>query len=67
MKTSNVSIGLFVIGGLLLFGVGMFLIGDQQQLFTHHSEYYSDFINLAGLTKGAKVRVAGMDAGAVVS
>ena len=67
MKTSNVGIGLFVIGGMLLFGVGMFLIGDQQQLFTHHSEYYSDFANLAGLTKGAKVRVAGMDAGAVVS
>ena len=67
MKTSNVGIGLFVIGGMLLFGAGMFLIGDQQQLFAHHSEYYSDFVNLAGLTKGAKVRVAGMDAGAVVS
>ena len=45
----------------------MFLIGDRNQAFAHHSEYYSEFVNLAGLTKGARVRVAGMDAGEVVS
>src|SRR3954454_21384893 len=67
MKMTNVSIGLFVIGGVFLFGVGMFLIGDRQQFFSHHSEYYSDFVNLAGLTKGSKVRVSGMDSGEVVS
>jgi phospholipid/cholesterol/gamma-HCH transport system substrate-binding protein len=45
----------------------MFLIGDRHQLFAHHVEYYSEFVNLAGITDGAKVRVGGMDAGQVVS
>ncbi len=67
MKRRNVGIGLFVIVGLLLFGIGMFLIGDQHQAFARHIEYYSDFTNLAGLTRGAQVRVAGMNAGEVVS
>ena len=67
MKITTVSIGLFVIGGLLLFGIGMFVIGDRHQAFARHSEYYSEFVNLAGLAKGAKVRVAGMDAGQVLA
>ena len=67
METRKASIGIFVIGGLLLFGVGMFLIGDRHQAFAKHIEYYSEFVNLAGLAKGANVRVAGMDAGQVLS
>src|SRR5262245_29138858 len=67
METRKTSIGIFVVGGLLLFGVGMFLIGDRHQAFAKHVEYYAEFVNLAGLAKGAKVRVAGMDAGQVVS
>jgi len=65
METRKTWIGAFVIGGLLLFGIGMFLIGDRHQLFARHVEYYSEFVNLAGLTSGAKVRVGGMDAGEV--
>jgi phospholipid/cholesterol/gamma-HCH transport system substrate-binding protein len=67
METRNASIGLFVTAGLVLFGLGMFLIGDRHEAFAHHREYYSEFVNLAGLTKGAKVRVAGMDAGEVLA
>ena len=48
MKNRNVSVGLFVAGGLLLFGAGMFLIGDRRQAFGRHMEYYSEFVNLAG-------------------
>lgn len=66
MKSSKVSIGIFVIGGLVLSGIGMFLIGDRHQLFATKREYYSEFVNLAGLTSGADVRVAGMDAGQVL-
>src|SRR5712671_1000155 len=67
METRNVSIGLFAVGGLLLFGIGMFVIGDRHQAFARHTEYYSEFVNLAGLANGAKVRVAGMDAGQVLA
>ena len=65
MQNQNINVGLFVIGGLLLFGAGMFLIGDRRQAFGQHVEYYSEFVNLAGLSNGAKVRVGGMDAGEV--
>jgi phospholipid/cholesterol/gamma-HCH transport system substrate-binding protein len=67
METRNASIGLFVIVGLVLFGIGMFLVGDRHQVFARHRDYYSEFVNLAGLTQGAKVRVAGMDAGEVLT
>src|ERR1051325_4565559 len=66
MRNKNVSVGLFVIVGLLLFGAGLFLIGDRRQAFGQHVEYYSEFANLAGLSNGAKVRVGGMDAGEVL-
>src|SRR5262249_5505422 len=67
METRKTSIGIFVVGGLLLFGIGLFLIGDRHQAFARHVEYYSEFVNLAGLAPGARVRVAGMDAGEVAS
>ena len=67
MKNRNVSVGLFVAGGPLLFGTGMFLIGDRRQAYGRHMEYCSEFINLAGLPNGAHVRVGGMDAGEVMA
>src|SRR5215472_18340106 len=67
MQNKNVSVGLFVVGGLLLFGAGMFLIGDRRQAFGKNIEYYSEFSNLAGLSKGAKVRVGGMENGEVLA
>src|SRR5579884_1585819 len=67
MPNRNISVGVFVIFGLLLFGTGMFLIGDRREAFGQHVEYYSEFVNLAGLSNGEKVRVGGMDAGEVVA
>src|SRR4030095_3232318 len=59
------AVGAFVIGGVLLFGAGLFLIGDRRMLFSRTFAVYAEFANLAGLADGAKVRVAGMDAGEV--
>jgi phospholipid/cholesterol/gamma-HCH transport system substrate-binding protein len=67
MRNRSVSVGVFVVSGLVLFAIGMFLIGDRHQAFRQHIEYYSEFTNLAGLSKGAKVRVGGMDAGEIVA
>ena len=67
MGMKKESVGLFVIGGLVLFGIGMFLIGDRHQLFARHTQYYTEFTNLSGLTTGAKVRVSGLDAGEVLT
>ena len=67
MWKNNITVGVFVAGGLLLFGAGLFLIGDRRQAFGEHVEYYSEFQNLAGLANGAMVRVGGMDGGEVLS
>ena len=66
MKNRDLVVGIFVIAGLALFATGLTLIGNRHEAFAHHIEYYAEFIDLSGLTKGAKVQVAGMDAGQVI-
>ena len=66
MKNRSFIVGVFVIAGLSLFTAGLVLIGNRHQAFARHIEYYAEFTNLSGLTRGAKVQVAGMDAGEVV-
>jgi phospholipid/cholesterol/gamma-HCH transport system substrate-binding protein len=58
-------VGAFVIGGLLLFAFGLFRIGDRRLLFTESFRVHAEFGDIAALASGAKVRVAGMDAGEV--
>ncbi len=58
-------VGMFVGGCLLLFGLGLFLIGNSNQLFTKSFNIFADFSKITGIQKGGKVRVAGMDAGTV--
>src|SRR6266700_3342580 len=57
----------FVIGGLILFGVGLFFISNRQKLFNRNFEVYTEFDRLNGLQKGAKVRVSGMEAGELLA
>jgi phospholipid/cholesterol/gamma-HCH transport system substrate-binding protein len=58
-------VGVFIVGGILLFCVGLFIIGSSQQMFQGHFHAYSDYKAIDTLTKGARVRVSGMDAGQV--
>ena len=54
---------IFVIGGLILFGVGLLFISNRQNLFHRNFEVYTEFDRLNGLQTGAQVRVSGMEAG----
>jgi phospholipid/cholesterol/gamma-HCH transport system substrate-binding protein len=56
----------FLIGGLILFASGLFLIARRHNLFGPNLEIYTEFDRLSGLQRGAKVRVSGMDAGEVL-
>src|SRR5215469_10421425 len=56
----------FVIGGLILFAGGLFLIANRHNLFGPNLDVYTEFERLNGLQNGAKVRVSGMDAGEVL-
>jgi phospholipid/cholesterol/gamma-HCH transport system substrate-binding protein len=61
-----VMVGSFVLAGLALFATGLFMIGNRHEAFARHTEFFVEFSNLSGIAKGAKVQVAGMDAGEVV-
>jgi phospholipid/cholesterol/gamma-HCH transport system substrate-binding protein len=68
MTTSKKAlIGAFVIGGVLLFALGLFWIGDRRLLFSESMELFAEFANLSGLRVGAKTFVSGMDAGEVLA
>jgi phospholipid/cholesterol/gamma-HCH transport system substrate-binding protein len=59
------AVGAFVLGGLVLFATGLFLIGDRRMLFSDTFTVYAEFSQIASLETGGKVRVSGMDAGEV--
>jgi phospholipid/cholesterol/gamma-HCH transport system substrate-binding protein len=64
-NTRLAAVGAFVVGGILLFAVGLFLIGSRRMLFSDTFQVYAEFSQIAALDNGAKVRVSGMDAGEV--
>jgi phospholipid/cholesterol/gamma-HCH transport system substrate-binding protein len=67
MKNHNVLVGIFTTVAIALFAAALFLIGNQHKAFHRHVVFYTNFHNVDGLPKGAKVRVDGMDAGEVES
>lgn len=67
MSTSRQAIvGAFVVGGVLLFAGGLFLIGDRRLLFAPQLELNTAFGKVSGLQVGTTVRVSGFDAGEVL-
>ena len=60
-----VGAGAFVVIGVLLFTVGLFMIGERRMLFEDRMVVYTEFAKLGQLENGAVVRVAGADAGEV--
>src|SRR3984957_12414616 len=65
MSRRYLAVGIFIIAGVTLFALGIFLVGSRQEAFSRHVLLYTEFADLAGVTKGSKVQVAGMDAGQV--
>jgi phospholipid/cholesterol/gamma-HCH transport system substrate-binding protein len=65
MPKRFLAVGIFIIAGVTLFALGIFLVGSRHEAFSHHMLLYTELANLDGVTKGSKVQVAGMDAGQV--
>ncbi len=63
MNKQNLWVGIFITAAIALFGAGLFLIGNQHKAFSDRSTFYTEFANVEGIAKGAKVRVGGLDAG----
>lgn len=61
----KVRLGLFIIGGLALFVLAIFIIGKQQNLFNPVIRVTADFKNVSGLQVGNNVRFSGINVGVV--
>jgi phospholipid/cholesterol/gamma-HCH transport system substrate-binding protein len=66
ISSKAVGAGAFVVIGLLLFAVGLFMIGERRLLFDRRFTVYTEFSRLGELEVGAPVSVAGAKAGEVV-
>ena len=65
MPKRYLAVGIFIVAGITLFALGIFLVGSRHEAFSRHVFLYTKFAELDGISKGSKVQVAGMDAGQV--
>jgi phospholipid/cholesterol/gamma-HCH transport system substrate-binding protein len=63
----EVKVGAFVAAGLLIAGAVVFMIGDERRAFEAKERYFAVFDDVQGLTRGAPVRMGGVDVGTVLS
>ncbi|HKM92331.1 MAG TPA: MlaD family protein [Prolixibacteraceae bacterium] len=61
----KIRLGLFIIGGILLFLVGLFFLGKQKNLFNPVFKLTTSFNNISGLEVGCNIRFAGLNVGTV--
>ncbi len=61
----RIRLGLFVIGGLAIFLVAIFIIGKQKNLFNPVFKLTTTFYNVSGLQVGNNVRFSGINVGTV--
>ncbi|MCG6963607.1 MAG: MlaD family protein [Acidobacteria bacterium] len=61
----NLRVGLLVLAALAALAVGVFTIGERQQLFVLHTRYYTTFRDVLGLQPGAPVDLEGVTVGFV--
>src|SRR5882724_2768424 len=66
MKISKeLRVGAFVLAGLIVTGIVVFLIGDEKRLFESKVTFHTSFSDVQGLKTGAPVRLGGIDIGNV--
>lgn len=58
-------VGVFVVAGVCLFTVGLFMIGDRQMAFAKKFTVFTEFKKITGLQPGGIVRVSGAKAGTI--
>jgi phospholipid/cholesterol/gamma-HCH transport system substrate-binding protein len=61
----KIRLGLFIMGGLLLFVIAVFVIGRQKNLFNPVFNLTATFYNVSGLQVGNNIRFSGINVGTV--
>lgn len=65
LGSRDLKVGLFVLAGIALFGLVVFLIGQERSLFSPSVEFTTSFTDVQGLKVGAPIRMGGIDVGQV--
>ncbi len=65
--SQNIRLGFLVISGLVIFVVGLYVLGNKQSMFGKMVPISAIFRNVNGLLIGNNVRYSGIDAGVVTS
>ena len=63
--TKEKKVGLFVLGGLLIMGIIVFLIGENRKFWQRKITYNAVYSNVSGLRPGSPVAMGGVDVGTV--
>jgi hypothetical protein len=58
-------LGMFIFGALAILFVGVFVIGNQERMFTRSYHLHTEFSTVSGLLSGAEVRIGGVRKGTV--
>ena len=53
MKINYAAIGVFVLSAVVLFSVGLFLIGNSHEAFSHHVDFFTELTNTNGISPGS--------------
>ncbi len=65
MISRQIRVGFFLMLGVIVLGVLVFLIGNERHLFDRQAHLRATFRDVAGLKVGSPVRMGGVDVGAV--
>ena len=64
-RSREVKVGLVILSALVVLALGVFLIGDRNNLFKRKNHYYTEFSSAAGLKPGNPVQLNGVDVGTI--
>lgn len=61
----DIKVGAFVLVGLIMTGLTVFLIGDERSMFEPKEDFQAVFDDVQGLKRASMVRMGGVDVGSV--
>lgn len=64
-RTREIRVGALILAAVTVAAVGIFLIGDRQNIFSRKNRYYVEFVNVSGLKPGNPVQLNGVDVGSI--
>lgn len=64
-RSREVKVGLLILAAVAVLAVGVFLIGDKNNLFSRKNEYFILFGTVSGLKPGSPVQLDGVDVGTI--